>query len=106
MIKFNDLIFVKHDAFKNAKKCRINFVNDEYVSIIAALDKNKQSHVYGDGKETFELWTSEKSKANQDIEAYISSERINEVLKEYQLKYGKPIDINDIPLEDFSNNEF
>lgn len=106
MLKFNDLIFIKHDNFDNAKQCRIMFKNKQYISIIGAIDKNKQSHVYGDGEETFELWTSELQKTNQDVEAHIHSERINEVLKEFHMKFGKPTHMNDMQFQDLSGINF
>lgn len=105
MINFNDLIFTAHNNNENVKRCRIKFTNKHYISVIGSVDKNEISRVYGDGEETFELWTSELEKSNKDVEAYIDISRVNNVLKEFQLKYGKPTHMNDMKLEDYSNTQ-
>lgn len=98
MINFNDLIFIVNNVNENVKRCRIKFGNKHYISVIGAIDKNKDCMVYGDGEETFELWTSELANLNEDVEAHISIQRINKVLKDFQLKYGNPTHMNEINL--------
>ena len=78
-LTFDKLTFIKHRSANGGKQSRIDFVNGHWVSIVGGA-----FGLYGNGVDTFELFTSE----HDDIEAWAKIGRINEVLQDMQEKHG------------------
>jgi hypothetical protein len=82
-LTFQDLTFFNHRD--GGKQSRIDFVNGHWFSILGGSDFH-----YGNGIDTFELFTSE----HDDTEAWAEVDRINEVLQDMQEKHGEIKEIN------------
>ena len=81
-INLNDLTIqnlplMTHDNGK--KQFRVDFKNKSFFSIVGGM-----KGIYGNGVDTFELFTSE----HDDVETWIDINRINEVLQDMQEKHG------------------
>ena len=87
-INLNDLTIqnlplMTHDNGK--KQFRVDFKNKSFFSIVGGM-----KGIYGNGVDTFELFTSE----HDDTETWAEVDRINEVLQDMQEKHGEIKEIN------------
>ena len=82
-LTFQDLTFFNHRD--GGKQSRIDFINGHWFSILGG----SKAH-YGNGIDTFELFTSE----HDDTETWAEVDRINEVLQDMQEKHGEIKEIN------------
>ena len=82
-LTFQDLTFFDHRD--GGKQSRIDFVNGHWFSILGG----SKAH-YGNGIDTFELFTSE----HDDVETFVDINRIKEVLQEMIIKNGQIDKVN------------
>jgi len=71
---FEDLQFHSHGVVPDAIQATLNF-GDKYISVVGGGEG-----LYGDGKVTFEVLTSEA----EDVEGHIGKDRVTEILLELQ----------------------
>ena len=82
-LTIENLPLITHNDGK--KQFRVDFKNKSFFSIVGGL-----KGLYGDGKNTFELFTSQ----HEDVESFVNIDRIKEVLQEMIKKNGKIDKIN------------
>ncbi len=87
-INLNDLTIqnlplMTHDNGK--KQFRVDFKNKSFFSIVGGM-----KGIYGNGVDTFELFTSE----HDDVETFVDINRIKEVLQEMIIKNGQIDKVN------------
>lgn len=75
---FEDLQFTPHGVVPDAVQSTLNF-GDKYISVVGG-----GNGLYGNGKTTFEVLTSQAD----DVEGHIGKDRITEILLDLQEKYG------------------
>lgn len=71
---FEDLEFNPHAIVPGAIHSTLNF-GDKWISVVGGGEG-----LYGDGKTTFEVFTSEE----EDVEGHVGKERVTEILIELQ----------------------
>ena len=84
--RFKDIIFHTHPHRSDGVQAIVKFENGHWASIIGGAFDSRKGYftLYGDGKETFEIWSSLCIKNNRDVKGWQDKRRVMDHLKYMQ----------------------